>query len=236
MGSTHLLLALSHLMVHGHLFDCSRVSITSVSQELHCRSNLDLEGLKRANGVVEVSHWQIDDHTGDLGREVLTDQSCHMTEDYGTNNLLFLVLRGLGELLTHEHVHDLCPVLVVLHNLWRKYLGHLLGHDLLRHWLGHRLRHHHSRLVVGHLLIPASRWITNSGRAALSLSLARLCVRHSWLLLRGGSLLTLEIVLWAGLIIVGWAGHSCLSCTIVESSLATSLQLTHQQAERRDQT
>jgi hypothetical protein len=96
VGNTHLLLAaVSHLMVHGHLLDCTSFSIASVSQKLHSRSDLDLERLKRADGVIEISHWQIYDHTGDLGREVLTNQTCHVTEDDGANNLLFLVLRRL---------------------------------------------------------------------------------------------------------------------------------------------
>ena len=220
-------------MVHWHPLDCASFSISSVSQKLHSRSHLDLERLKRAHGVVEVSHWQVNDHTGDLGWEVLTDQTCHVTEDDCTNNLLFLVLRRLGELLTHEHVHDLCPVLVVLHYLWREYLRHLLVHALLRHWLRHGLRHHHSGLVVRHLLIAASRRIRSAG-GTLSLSLASLCVHHNWLWLWGGSWLSLDVVLWADLIIVGLAGHSCLTCPMTEST--TSLQLTHQQAKRRDQT
>lgn len=149
-----------------------------------------------------------------------------MTENYSTNNLLLLVLWRLGELFTHEHVHDLGPVLVVLHDFWSKNRWHLLGHRLR-----HGLWHHHGILVVGHLLIVASlRIIIAWSASSLSLSLAKLCVHHSrWrLLLWRDSLLPLEIVLLTRLVIVGSTGHSCLTCSIIEGRLATSLKLTHQ--------
>ena len=184
-----------------------------------------MKSLQSRNRVVQISNWQIDDHTCDLGGILLGHHVCHIAEDESANHLLLLLLTLSHELVTLEDTHDLVAVLGALSLML---LGHvLLGHRGNRHRHRHLLLHHRSShlwhpllLVVGHLLL-------------LVVLLGLLVLEVLWTLLGSHSCPTLHLLVSLAIVVVVVVVAGTTILHLLMTTLA--LQLTHQHTQGSDE-